>query len=52
MPGKRPRFARGVRKYIRTEKARIRREVVDISKQQELITTVIKRFSPAVPIVP
>jgi len=33
------------RKFIRKEKARIRREVLDVKKQEELIAKAYKRFS-------
>ena len=33
-----------IRKYIRREKARIRREVLDIKKQEELIAELYKRL--------
>jgi len=33
-----------LRKYIRLEKARIRREVLDIKKQEELITELYKKL--------
>lgn len=33
------------RKFIRKEKARIRREVLDIEEQKELIAKIYKRFS-------
>ncbi len=32
-------LSRGIRKYLRQEKARIRREVFDLNEQQELIRT-------------
>ena len=35
---------RSLRKYIRREKARIRREVLDFKKQEELINELYKRF--------
>jgi len=35
---------RSLRKYIRQEKARIRREVLDFKKQEELINELYKRF--------
>jgi len=33
-----------IRKYIRQEKARIRREVLDLNKQKELIEELYKKF--------
>lgn len=36
---------KSIRKFIRKEKARIRREVLDIKKQEELITELYKRLS-------
>ena len=35
---------RSIRKFIRQEKARVRREVLDIKKQQELINQLYQRF--------
>jgi len=35
---------RSIRKFIRREKARIRREVLDIKKQEELIKELYKKF--------
>ena len=35
---------RSVRKYIRKEKARIRREVLDLKKQEELINELYQKF--------
>jgi len=35
---------KGVRKYIRKEKARIRREVLDIKEQEELIQQLYEKF--------
>jgi len=43
MAGKRP--PKSLRKYIRKEKARIRREVLDLKKQKEMIQRLYKRFS-------
>jgi len=37
MPLEKRMLSRGIRKYIRREKARIRREVFDLEKQKELI---------------
>lgn len=37
---------KSVKKYIRKEKARIRREVLDYKKQKELIKELYKKFSP------
>ena len=34
----------GIRKFIRQEKARIRREILDIKKQEELISQLYKKF--------
>ena len=36
------RLNRSLRKYIRKEKARIRREVLDLAKQEELINELYK----------
>jgi hypothetical protein len=41
MPRKLP---KSIRKYIRKEKARIRREVLDLKKQEELIQQLYERF--------
>jgi len=35
---------KSIRKFIRKEKARIRREVLDLKKQQELINELYKKF--------
>lgn len=40
----RKKLPKGVRKYIRKEKARIRREVLDIKEQEKLISELYKRF--------
>lgn len=39
------RMPKSIRKFIRKEKARIRREVLDIKEQEKLIAGVYKRFS-------
>ena len=39
------RLPKSLRRYIRKEKARIRREVLDLKKQAELINELYKRFS-------
>jgi len=36
---------KSIRKFIRKEKARIRREVLDVKKQEELIAEIYKKFS-------
>jgi len=36
---------KSLRKYIRTEKARIRREVLDLKEQEKLIKEVYQRFA-------
>ena len=41
--GKR-KMPRSIRKFIRQQKARIRREVLDIKTQEELITKLYKKF--------
>ncbi len=38
------RMAKSSRKFIRKEKARIRREVLDIEEQEELIAKIYKKF--------
>lgn len=38
---------KSIRKHIRKEKARIRREVLDLKKQKELIDKLYQRFSKA-----
>ncbi len=38
------RLPKSVRKYIRKEKARIRREVLDYKKQKKLIKELYKKF--------
>ena len=35
------------RKYIRTQKALIRRQVLDVAKQEELITQLYKKMVPS-----
>ena len=35
---------KSLRKYIRKEKARIRREILDLKKQRELIDQLYKKF--------
>jgi len=35
---------RSIRKFIRREKARLRREVLDIKKQKELIEEIYKKY--------
>ena len=35
---------KSLRKYIRREKARIRREVLDLKKQKELISELYEKF--------
>ena len=39
---------KSLRKFIRREKTRIRREVLDIKKQKELIAELYKKFIKAV----
>jgi len=39
------RMPNSVRKFIRKEKARIRREVLDLKKQEELISELYQKFS-------
>ena len=41
---KKKRLPKSLRKYIRQEKARIRREVLDIQQQKELINKLYQRF--------
>jgi hypothetical protein len=43
------RIPRSVRKYIRREKARIRREVLDAQKQEELIKELYQKICPVKP---
>ena len=38
-------MSKSIRKFIRKEKARIRREVLDIKKQEELIVKMYQKFS-------
>ncbi len=40
---KRKRIPKSIRKYIREEKARIRREVLDLKKQDELINKIYQK---------
>lgn len=37
-------LSRGIRKYIRQEKARIRREVLDVEEQKRLINQLYERL--------
>ena len=39
------RMPKSIRKFIRREKARIRREVLDIKEQEKLIEGLYKKFS-------
>lgn len=38
------RLPKSIRKYIRQEKARLRREVFDLEKQKELINQLYQKF--------
>ena len=40
----RKKLPKSIRKYIRKEKARIRREVLDLKKQEELISELYQKF--------
>jgi len=40
-------LSRSIKKYIRLEKSRIRREFLDIKKQKELIEGLCKKFLKA-----
>jgi len=40
-----PQLPKSLRKYIRKEKARIRREVLDLKGQERLIQELYKKFS-------
>ena len=40
------RLPKSIRKYIRREKARIRREVLDLKEQEEMIGKLHNRFNP------
>lgn len=42
------RLSKGLRKYIRKEKARIRREILDVEEQKKLIDEIYKQFAPKV----
>lgn len=44
MNAKRKRFPRGVRKFIREEKARIRRVGLSLEEQKNIISELYKRF--------
>ncbi len=39
------RLPKSIRKYIRKEKARIRREVLDLKEQEKLIQGLYKKFN-------
>ena len=41
---KKKRLPKSLRKYIRREKARIRREVLDLSQRKKMITELNQRF--------
>jgi len=41
---KKRKLPKSLRKYIRKEKARIRREVLDIKEQEELISELYQKF--------
>lgn len=41
-----PLFSKSIRKHIRFQKARIRREVFDTAKRQELIEKLLGEFLP------
>ena len=41
---KKKRFSSSVRKFIRGEKARIRRQVLDLKEQERQIQTLVDRF--------
>lgn len=41
----RKRLSKGIRKYIRQEKARIRREVFDLIEQEQQILDLVKRHA-------
>jgi hypothetical protein len=45
---KKQRLTKSIRKFIRFEKARIRREVLDSKKQEELIQQLYKKFDKGV----
>jgi hypothetical protein len=40
-------YSRSVKKFIRLEKARIRRQFFDVKKQEELIKEVYNKINPA-----
>lgn len=44
MKKKKIKLPKGIRKHIRQEKARIRREVLDIDEQKKLIDELYKKF--------
>jgi len=44
MKKKRIKLPRGVRKYVRQEKARLRRGILDIEEQERLISELYKRY--------
>ena len=44
---KRMKMPKSIRKFIRTEKARIRRQFLDAKKQEELIKEMYNKLSPA-----
>lgn len=44
---RRKRLPKSIRKYIRQEKARIRREVLDIGAQERKIQELLNKFYPS-----
>jgi|AntAceMinimDraft_16_1070373.scaffolds.fasta_scaffold47689_2 hypothetical protein len=43
-------LSKSVRKFIRFQKARIRREISDSGKQKEMIADLYKRFDKSIPV--
>ncbi len=52
MPSIYPNLKSSDRKYIRTEKSRIRRQFLDVAKQNELISELYKKMVGAKAVVP
>ncbi|MCK4781815.1 hypothetical protein KAS79_02730 [Candidatus Parcubacteria bacterium] len=42
---KKKKFSKGLRKFIRKEKSRIRREIFDLEEQKKQINELYKKFS-------
>ena len=52
MPSIYPNLKKSDRKYIRTKKAQIRREILDVAKQEEMITELYKKMVGNIVVAP